>query len=196
MKDTLTTTEAAKLLGFHVNTLKNWVRESKMPAFKTLGGHYRIRVVDLVRVLRENSIPVPTQLQSRYTIIVIDEDATFQAQIRGLFSGKPDTFDIKPFLSGYDALVEIGKKPPELILLSLGLTQMDGLQLISKLKSNPDTENLKVIAVSDRPEQANSAASAGATDFFDKSSGPSALIELIKKTANDRYLDFPTMPGA
>lgn len=193
MKETLTTTEAAKMLGFHVNTLKNWVRDGKMPAFKTLGGHYRIRAKDLVRVLKENGIPVPPQLEPRYVLLTLDEDAAFQAQLKGLFEARPGMFEVKPFLNGFDALVEIGRKAPDIILISLRLTHMDGLHLLAKLKSNPTTSALKIIAVSHRPDDSETAKSAGAFDFFLKSDGLPVLIEKIKNAANDKFLEFPAL---
>lgn len=195
MKETLTTTEAAKMLGFHVNTLKNWVRDGKMPAFKTLGGHYRIRAKDLVRVLKENGIPVPPQLEPRYVLLTLDEDANFQAQLKGLFEARPGMFEVKPFLNGYDALMEIGRKAPDIVLLSLRLTHMDGLQLLAKLKSNPATAALKIIAVSDNPADSETAASAGALGFFLKTDGMPALVEKIKAVADDKFLEFPTFPA-
>ena len=166
-----------------------------MPAFKTLGGHYRIRVKDLVRVLREKGIPVPAALEPRFTIAVVDEDAAFQAQIRGFFSAKPGTFEIKPFLNGYDALMEIGRKSPDLVLLNVRLTSLDGFQLLSRLKSNPDTEGLKILAISDIPADAQTAVSTGAVDAFTKSDGFPALLEKIKRVADDKFLDFPTLPS-
>jgi excisionase family DNA binding protein len=193
IKETLTTTEAARLMGFHVNTLKNWVRDNKMPAFKTLGGHYRIRTLDLVRTLRENGIPIPSQLEPRFNIAVIDEDASFQAQVKGAFSSRPGTFEIKPFLNGFDALVGIGRGIPDMIILNVRLPQMDGLQLLSKLKSNSETEAIKVLAVADNPQEAKSALAAGAADTYVKSEGSTTLVEKIKKIADDKFLDFPTL---
>ena len=193
MKDTLTTTETARLLGFHVNTLKNWVRDGKMPAFKTLGGHYRIRVRDLVQVLRDNGTPVPPQLENRYTVMVIDEDAAFQSQMKTAFSEKSNSFIIKPYLNGIDALVDLGRKEPDLIMLNIRPSGMDGFDLLKKLKANPDIDGLKVLAVAESLEDTDRALTAGATDVFVKSDGLGILIEKIKKVAEDKYLDFPTV---
>ena len=191
MKDTLTTTETAKLLGFHVNTLKNWVREGKMPAFRTLGGHYRIRVRDLVQVLRDNGMPVPAMLETRFTIMVIDEDAMFQSQIKGLFSSKANSFIVKPYLSGIDAVIEIGRQAPDLVLSNVRLASMDGFQLLSKLRSNPDVEGLKIVAIADSIDDTDRALNAGATDVFVKTDGFTALIDKIRRIADDKYLESP-----
>jgi len=193
MKDTLTTTETARLLGFHVNTLKNWVRDGKMPAFKTLGGHYRIRVKDLVQVLRDNGMPVPAQLETRYTVMVIDEDAAFQSQMKTVFSEKSNSFIIKPYLNGIDALVELGRKEPDLIMLNIRPSGMDGFDLLKKLKANPGIDGLRILAVAESLEDTDRAIAVGATDVFVKSDGMGVLMEKIKKVAEDKYLDFPSV---
>ena len=194
MKDTLTTTEAAKLLGFHVNTLKNWVRDGKMPAFKTLGGHYRIRIKDLIRVLRENDIPVPTQLQmSKYTIVVIDDEPAFLTLIKACFKNHKETFEIKTFLNGYDALMDIGKNPPELILLDIRLPHMDGYEFLTKVRQNADTKSLKVIAVSGHDEEREKILDVGADDFYLKAQDINLLLDKMEKLADDKFMEFPKL---
>lgn len=44
---TLTLTEAAARVGVHRRTLRAWIRKGRLPATRTPGGHYRIRVADL-----------------------------------------------------------------------------------------------------------------------------------------------------
>ena len=35
-------TQASKLLGVHINTLRNWIKNKKISVITTPGGHYRI----------------------------------------------------------------------------------------------------------------------------------------------------------
>lgn len=194
MKDTLTTTEAARLLGFHVNTLKNWVRDGKMPAFKTLGGHYRIRAKDLVRVLRENEIPVPPQLDvARYNIMVIDDEPSFLSLIKACFKNNRETFDIKTFSNGCDALMDIGRNAPDLILLDIRLPHMDGYELLARFKQSPETRDVKIVAISGHPEEGEKILQCGADDFYLKSEDINQLLEKMEKLAGDKFLEFPKL---
>ena len=43
--------KAAKLLGIHFNTMKNWIYAGKVDAIKTLGGQYRIPESEINRLL-------------------------------------------------------------------------------------------------------------------------------------------------
>ena len=44
--------EAAKLLGVTVLTLKNWIRDGKLVAVKTPGGHRRYKLSDLNGIMK------------------------------------------------------------------------------------------------------------------------------------------------
>lgn len=48
----LTTREAAKLLGIAVSTAQQWIENGVMPAWKTPGGHRRVRLSEVSELLR------------------------------------------------------------------------------------------------------------------------------------------------
>ena len=49
----LTTREAARLLGIAVSTAQLWIENGLLPAWKTPGGHRRVRLSEVGRLLRE-----------------------------------------------------------------------------------------------------------------------------------------------
>lgn len=51
----LTTREAAKLLGIAVSTAQQWIENGVLPAWKTPGGHRRVRLSDVSALLRERA---------------------------------------------------------------------------------------------------------------------------------------------
>jgi excisionase family DNA binding protein len=51
----LTTREAAKLLGIAVSTAQQWIENGALPAWKTPGGHRRVRLADVSALLRERN---------------------------------------------------------------------------------------------------------------------------------------------
>ena len=58
-KSVFTTFETAKLCHVSPLSIINWVNAGRLPAFRTPGGHRRIRREDLVRFMRDNGIPLP-----------------------------------------------------------------------------------------------------------------------------------------
>lgn len=51
----LTTSQAAALLGVDRATVARWVRLGQLPAVRLPSGHWRIRRVEVERLLRETS---------------------------------------------------------------------------------------------------------------------------------------------
>lgn len=49
-------TEVAKFLGKHTCTIKRWIRKGKIKCEKTKGGHYRIPLAELDRVMAEKGL--------------------------------------------------------------------------------------------------------------------------------------------
>ncbi len=52
-----TTFQAARLLGITPDTVLNWIKSGKIPAGRTLGGHYRIRKETLDKLLSRIASP-------------------------------------------------------------------------------------------------------------------------------------------
>jgi excisionase family DNA binding protein len=55
----LTTREAGELLGIAVSTAQQWIENGLLPAWKTPGGHRRVRLSDVNALLRARSGPAP-----------------------------------------------------------------------------------------------------------------------------------------
>jgi len=86
-------------------------------------------------------------------------------------------------LSGYEFLaaengakgLELAeKKQPDIILIDLLMSGMDGITVLEKLKQNPKTKNIPAIIVTnlDKHELAKKALALGALDFIVKSRVP------------------------
>ena len=78
----LTTRQSAVRLGVTINAIKAWIREERLPALKTPGGHHRISESDLLEFharLAENS---RTPVSTRPRILVVDDDPSLLAALR------------------------------------------------------------------------------------------------------------------
>ena len=58
----LSAPKAATLCGVSRNTICCWIRDGKLPSYRTAGGKYLIRPTDLIGFMRDNSMFVPQTL--------------------------------------------------------------------------------------------------------------------------------------
>lgn len=77
------------------------------------------------------------------TILVIDDDK-IQCSIVKARLGTKDGFKVNTAFDGAAGLKIARKKPPDLILLDWMMPELDGLQVLQKLKSNRKTAKIIV----------------------------------------------------
>ena len=94
--------------------------------------------------------------------------------------------------SGNDALALVRQNRPAVILLDLGLKDMDGWEVARQLKADPATANVPIIAFTGAslPHERISAMRAGCDRVVTKPCAPSALVgEIDRCVAHSRTAD-------
>jgi CheY-like chemotaxis protein len=113
-------------------------------------------------------------------LLVDDEEDIIKMNMLRLIESN---YDVISAADGREALEKAEKEIPDLILLDVVMSGMDGIQTLVKLKSNPATSRIPVIMLSGIGEQValNKARISGAVDFIDKPFNAEMLLEAIKK---------------
>ena len=98
-------------------------------------------------------------------------------------------FQVVSSASGKEALEKIQERLPDLILLDILLTDIDGLSICQKLKANPRTQKIPIIMISCLSDHntLKSAAAYGAVDFIEKPFQELVLKDKIQKALSLRY---------
>lgn len=113
------------------------------------------------------------------TILAIDDSEDIRVLLQKILGEK-----YKLFLeaSGEDGLRSALKIKPDLILLDIGLPEMDGLELCNRFRCLPDLENVPIIILSGRkgPEAHAEAYSQGADNYIEKPFSKEELLALIE----------------
>lgn len=152
-KEVLTTFETAALC--HVNPLsvRNWIDQGKLPAYRTPGGHRRVLREDLEGFLRQHGIPLDVSSTPRI-LIVDDEKAIVGLVERSVLEALP-TAQVESASNGFDAGQKIHTFRPDLIVLDLKMPGLDGFQVCSDLKSDEQTRHIQVVAITGYYTQEN-----------------------------------------
>ncbi len=167
----LTTFEISEICEVNPTTVQNWVKEGKLKAYVTPGGHRRIRRQDLIRFMKAFGMPMPAEISepAPYVIIVDDEKEVVDLLTEVMLSGEEE-LEVAGAQNGVDALLMIGERNPDLLILDIMMPGMNGIEVCQKLKSGATTRSLKIVAITGDhdPATRDRVLAAGADLFFAK----------------------------
>jgi len=148
--DYLTTGEAAKACGVRINTIKHWIQKGNFEAVLTPGGHWRIlkpSFEDFLRTWNANVLQ-PQQHTEAMRILIVDDDPQIHDLVHGAMALSRYPCDISSAYDGYAGLIQIGLMRPQLLVLDIMLPEINGLEIIRRLKDQPDLrKNMRILAL-------------------------------------------------
>lgn len=102
------------------------------------------------------------------TILVVDDEKNIRRTLRMVLEGSG--FNTLEAGSAEEALETLGGGEVDLVILDVRLPKMNGIEALSKIRSQPETRRLPVLMVSGHTSLAEAvqAVQLGATDFFEK----------------------------
>lgn len=166
----LTTREAAIRLGVSLRTVQLWVEASILPAARTPGGHRRIpyNAVEALALSMGLESPGPQVGPSSAAqpasashaeprplrIVLVAQERAWLAACESALEVFGQSVAVETADNGYVALLRIGQEPPDLLVTTLELPGMDGLQMLRTLETCESLGGMRVWALSSQtPEQ-------------------------------------------
>ena len=109
------------------------------------------------------------------SIVVIDDEPQIRRFLRAALAGQG--YRVHEASTGADALVEVASRQPDVVVLDLGLPDMDGIDVIRKVR---EWSAVPLIVLSARGQEADKVAAldAGADDYLSK---PFSVGELMAR---------------
>jgi excisionase family DNA binding protein len=167
----LTTFEISQICEVNPTTVQNWVREKKLKAYVTPGGHRRIRREDLVAFMKQFGMPLPAELIDRGPhVLIVDDEPEVLKMLSDAFQARNEGVKVAMALGGVEALLLIGERKPDLLILDILMPGMNGIEVCRKLKEKPGTQNIKIVAITGQadPDLKDRILQAGADLFYKK----------------------------
>ena len=157
--EVVSTKEAASLLGVSHRTVQLWVEGGVLQAWKTAGGHRRILLTSVHRLVAQRNQAVaggqppaaiaPTQAPSTARrIVMADDDATLLRLYELEISGWNLDAELIKARDGFDALIRIGEARPDLLISDLNMPGMDGFRMVRTLRADPRYGKMAIIVIS------------------------------------------------
>lgn len=142
-----TTFEISEICGVNPTTVQNWVKGKKLRAFQTPGGHRRVRREDLVSFMKQFGMPLPADLTRELPLIMVVDDEAAVLDVLEELLGSGDEVELATAKGGVEALLMIGERKPDLLILDIMMPGMNGYDVCKKLKSSPNTQSIKIVAI-------------------------------------------------
>jgi excisionase family DNA binding protein len=154
-----TTSEIARYCAVTNDGVLKWIKSSKLRAFSTPGGHYRISAEDFREFLDRFDMPVDESFfrgsKKERTVLVVDDERDIRDIVRRLLEELDVGLKIEEAQDGYEAGIKIGNLQPDLVIMDLMMPRVDGFQLCRSIRENDETRSVKVLAITAFPEQDN-----------------------------------------
>jgi DNA-binding response OmpR family regulator len=113
------------------------------------------------------------------TILLVDDDEGIVDAISLML--KEYGYDVCATLKGEEAYIQINKCKPDLILLDVLLSGVDGRHICKKIKSNIKTKSIPVVMISAHPSARRHALQVGADGFLAKPFEIDDLLDIAQK---------------
>jgi len=150
MDDIFTVFKASKYCKVSSITIINWIEAGHINAYKTVGGHRRIKRPDLEEFMRKQGIPIPNveMKDKRKRILVVDDDPIIvESLVQALEEDEYD-YDVISASDGFEAGLQVNHFHPHLIILDIMMPDIKGNEVCRKVKSNELTRDTKIIVLS------------------------------------------------
>ena len=180
--DWLTLGQAARYLGVAQSTIRKWSDQGRLPAFYTPGGHRRYRQRDLDAFVAGSAGGAATaRSRPAPLVLIVDDDPRIREFVR--VNLEMDGYAVREAGSAEEGLDALEAEPPDLILLDVMMPQVDGWQMLQRVRERHGVDSIQVIMFSGQidADAADQAEASGAQAFLGKPFNPQELVSRTKE---------------
>lgn len=183
MESLYTTHDISRLLQVDPSTVSKWIDRGMLLAFRTPGGHRRVRSGDLRSFLIAHQMPLPEELGSDVVrILVVDDEKPVLDAIKRQFKQFADRVEVSTTSSGIEAVLLVAENKPHGVLIDLNMPDLDGYEVVRRITARKQFEGVKLITMTGRhsPEVVAESLKAGAAACLAKPVQAETVLELFK----------------
>ncbi len=137
---------------------------------------------------------IPTD-RSETRVLVVDNHTLFRQGLMKLLSTQPDIRVVGEAADSWEAVTEIRRLNPDLVLLELRMPQGNGLEALRKIREEAPDIRFLVLTVSEEEEDLWQALKNGVQGYLLKSSTPEQLFRAIRDVMKGETAISPSLSG-
>ncbi len=189
----LTTSDVARYCAVSNDGVLKWIKSGKLKAFATPGGHYRIRSREFRAFLEAHEIPVDgaalADVDGRRTAVVAGGEPDGREGISWMLHEIEPRLRVELVCDSFQAGIKIASLEPVLVVLDVMNPAVDGLPLCRSIRGNPETRNVRVLAIAAvrAPAEVEALCEAGADVCLVKPVLPQQLRHKMERMLRDDH---------
>ena len=122
-------------------------------------------------------------------VLLADDHSIVRAGLRRIVEESGDMEVIAEAADGRDAIRQVEKKKPDVVVVDISMPGLDGLEVISRLNAGHPNLPVLVLTMHEEGQYVVRAIEAGAMGYITKQSAPEQLVNAIRKVLEGgRYL--------
>lgn len=182
-KKVFSTFDISELLSVDISTVQNWIKEEKLKAYKTPGGHRRILKVDFIEFLKRNDIPAPEIFAKTLKLLVLDDEKQVRENIKKIILNNYPDAEVIEASEGFTAGKVLGSEEIDIVLLDIAIPGIDGMEVLKLINDDPSLGSPKVVVISGYGDDCieEAAMAFGAFKFVRKPFEIRELLEIINE---------------
>ena len=183
MDQLYTTHDISRLLQVDPSTVSKWIDRGILLAFRTPGGHRRVRSSDLRTFLIAHQMPLPDELGSGVVrLLVVDDEKAVLDALKRAFKPFAAQVELVTTTSGVEALLLVSEQRPHGLLIDLNMPDLDGLEVCRRIRARKSLEGVRLITMTARHSQetVDQSLKAGASACLPKPVDVAQVLELFK----------------
>lgn len=186
MKSVYTTGEVAAICKISQQTVIRCFDNGRLKGFRVPGSRFRRIPRDaLISFMKENDIPLDQLESGKKRVLVVDDDEAIVEMFTELLE-RDGRFEVRTATTGYDAGLLTHQFRPDVTLLDFKLPDINGNVVCRRIRSMPEFEHIRIIAVSGvaDPDEVQELMDAGADEFIKKPFEIDAVIGRMAELVN------------
>ena len=144
----MSTRDVARALGVSPTTVQMMVEKGVLKAWRTSGGHRRISEASMHALLRQRPSSRGEALTLALQVLVAEDDEQILKLYEAKFKAWKLPVDLTMVSDGLEALIALGRNPPDVLIADLALPRVDGFEMLRMLRKDRAFSDMDIIVVS------------------------------------------------
>jgi DNA-binding response OmpR family regulator len=123
---------------------------------------------------------VVVNMSQRHSVLIVDDEPNILLSLQFLM--KNAGYDVRVAEDGDEALAELERAAPDLVLLDVMMPKRDGFDVCQKIRTNPKWKDVRIIILTarGRPVERDKGMALGADDYITKPFSTKAVIARVE----------------